>query len=166
MKLTKILALGTIVGGSVFGLSQYAEAADATGNATAIIRAAITLVEDTAMDFATITPDPTGDTVSLTAAGAISAAGSSDLSGTPAAGGFTATGSASEAVTISFSSGDTLTGPGTAMALGNFSHDAGGTPAFDGSGDLNFDVGADLTVNAAQAAGTYNGTYTVTVDYP
>ena len=36
---------------------------------------------------------------------------------------------------ISFSSSDTLTGPGTAMALGNFAHDAGGSPAFDGAGD-------------------------------
>ena len=58
-----------------------------------------------------------------------------------------------------------MTGPGTAMALGNFTHDAGGSPAFDGSGDLSFNVGADLTVNASQAAGEYSGSYSVTVDY-
>jgi hypothetical protein len=51
------------------------------------------------------------------------------------------------------------------MNLGTFTHDAGGSPAFDVSGDLAFDVGANLTVNATQTAGSYSGTYTVTVDY-
>lgn len=165
MKLTKYLAMGTIIGGSLVALTNNADATDATGNASAIIQAAITLSEDTAMDFATITADPAGDTVSLTTAAAISSTGTSTFSGTPAAGAFSGTGTASTAVTISFSSGDVLTGPGTDMALGNFSHDAGGSPAFDGTGNLSFNVGADLTVNATQAAGTYNGTYTVTVDY-
>lgn len=165
MKLNKLLAIGAIIGGSTLGLSNQAHATDATGTATAVIRAAITLAEDTAMDFGLITPNPAGDVITLSTAGAATAASGSDLAGTPAAGGFTATGTALSAVTISFSTGDTLTGPGTAMALDSFTTDAGGSPAFDGAGDLNFDVGADLTINAAQTAGTYNGTYTATVDY-
>ncbi|MBL4667531.1 MAG: DUF4402 domain-containing protein [Sneathiella sp.] len=51
------------------------------------------------------------------------------------------------------------------MVLNNFSHDAGGTPATDGSGDLVFNVGGDLVVNVAQVSGAYAGTYTVTVNY-
>lgn len=165
MKLNKLLLGGALVALGATALSNNSFAADATGTASAIIRAAITLVEDTAMDFATITPDPSGDVITLTAAGAISAASGSDLAGTPSAGGFTATGTGLTAVTISFSTGDNLTGPGTDIPLGSLSHDAGGSPAFDAGGDLDFDVGGQLTIGAAQAAGTYNGTYTVTVDY-
>lgn len=143
-----------------------AMAADVTGNASATIQQAIVLSEDTAMDFASVIADASGDTITLTPAGSISATGASTFSGTPAAGAFSATGTPSAAVAISFSSGDTLTGPGTAMPLGTFAHDAGGSPAFDGSGNLSFNVGADLTVNASQTAGSYSGTYTLTVDYP
>ncbi len=142
-----------------------AQAADGTGTATAEIAAAITVTEDTGMDFGIIGADVAGDTITIDTADSVSATGASDLSGTPASGVFTATGTASSTVGISFSSGDTLTGSGTAMPLGNFAHDAGGSPALDGSGSLTFNVGADLTVNASQVAGTYTGNYTVTVDY-
>jgi 2-succinyl-5-enolpyruvyl-6-hydroxy-3-cyclohexene-1-carboxylate synthase len=40
-------------------------------------------------------------------------------------------------VTISFTAGS-LTGPGTAMTLNNFAHDAGGTPTTGLLGDLSF----------------------------
>ncbi len=150
---------------TVVAFATQAQAADVTGNASATIQSAITLTEDTAMDFATIVADAAGDTVSLAADDSISATGSSTFSGTAAAGAFSATGSPSAAVTISFSSGDTLTGPGTAMGIGTFVTDAGGSPAFDGTGNLAFNVGADLTVGASQAPGAYSGTYTLTVDY-
>ena len=164
MRITKLALIGMTGIGLVTAASQ-ANATDVTGNADAVIQTPIVLTEDTSMDFATIVADAAGDTVTLTAAGAISSTGSSTFSGTPAAGAFSATGDASTAVTISFSSGDTLTGTGTAMPLGTFTHDAGGSPAFDGTGNLAFNVGANLTVNASQAAGSYSGTYTLTVDY-
>ncbi len=151
---------------SVVTFANQAQATDITGNASATIQQAIVLTEDTAMDFATIIADASGDTVTLSTLGAVSATGTSTFSGTAAAGAFSATGTPSAAVTISFSSGDTLTGPGAAMGLGTFAHDAGGSPAFDGAGDLSFNVGADLTVNAGQVGGAYSGTYTLTVDYP
>lgn len=159
------LGLMAATGLAFAGFASTANAADQTGNASANIQQAIQITEDTAMDFATIVADSAGDTVTLTAAGAVSSTGSSTFTGTPAAGSFSVTGTPSSAVTISFSSGDTLTGPGTAMPLGSFTTDAGGTPSFDGSGDLSFDVGADLTVGASQTAGAYSGTYTLTVDY-
>jgi hypothetical protein len=167
MKFNKLLLAGALIGGTFVGFSQSAQATDATGTATAIIRAAITLVEDQGMDFGLITPNPAGDTITITPAGVVSAVSGSDLAGSPTAGGFTATGTALSAVTISFSTGDVLAdgGAGVDITLGTFTHDAGGSPAFDGAGDLNFDVGAQLTIGAAQVAGTYNGTYTATVDY-
>lgn len=146
--------------------ATQAQAADVTGNASASIQQAINLTEDTAMDFATIIADAAGDTVTLTSAGAISSTGSSTFTGTAAAGAFSATGTPSAAVTISFSTGDVLTGPGPDIPLGTFTHDAGGSPAFDGTGNLALNVGAALTVGASQTAGAYSGTYTLTVDYP
>lgn len=151
---------------STLAVSSDAFATDATGNASADIVAAIAVSETTAMDFGNIAPDAAGDTVTLTAAGSISAADAdTSLFGTPAAGVFGATGAASTAVTISFSTGDTLVNGANTMALGSFTHDAGGSPAFSAGGALNFSVGAALTVGAAQATGAYSGTYTVTVDY-
>ena len=116
------------------------------------------------MDFGTIAVDGGGGTVTISAAGAVSGPAGYTFSGAPAAGAFTASGDATTAVTISFSAGS-LTGPGTAMTLNNFTHDAGVTPTTDGTGDLTFNVGADLVTNAVQASGAYSGTYTVTVNY-
>lgn len=166
-EMTKFLKY-TLIGMTALGVSagaMQAHATNVTGNASATIQTPIVLSEDTAMDFATIVADAAGDTVTLDSAGSISATGTSTFSGTPAAGAFSATGTPNSAVTISFSSGDVLSGPGTDMGLGNFTNDAGGSPAFDGSGNLAFNVGADLTVNASQTAGSYSGTYTLTVDY-
>ena len=165
MKTMLKLSLASALGFGLLASAMPANATDQTGNASAEIQEQLTITEDTAMDFATIAADPTGDTVTLTAADAISSTGTSTFSGTPSAGEFTATGTPNASVTISFSTGDTLTGPGAAMGLGTFTTDAGGTPALDGTGELTFNVGANLGVNAGQVGGTYTGTYTVTVDY-
>lgn len=159
----KFVAAG-IAGFGVAATASAALATDQTGNASAQIQQAISITEDTAMDFGTLAVDGSGGTVTISAAGAVSGPGGYSFSGSPAAGTFTASGDTSTAVTISFTDGS-LTGPGTAMTLNNFTHDAGGTPTTDGSGDLTFNVGADLVVNAAQASGAYSGTYTVTVNY-
>lgn len=159
----KFVAAG-FAGLGVAAMASSALATDQTGNASAQIQQAISITEDTAMDFGTVAVDGSGGTVTISAAGAVSGPAGYTFSGSPAAGTFTASGDASTAVTISFTNGS-LTGPGDAMTLNNFTHDAGGTPSTDGTGDLTFNVGADLVVNAAQASGAYSGTYTVTVNY-
>ncbi|MGH1403685.1 MAG: DUF4402 domain-containing protein [Alphaproteobacteria bacterium] len=165
MRMVKKLGLLSVASVSAIAFASQAQAVDVTGDASAEIQESLTLVQDTAMDFATIIADSTGDTITLDTADSVSATGASTFTGTAASGEFSATGTPSAAVTISFSTGNTLAGPGAAMGLGSFTNSAGGSPAFDGSGDLNFTVGADLTVNAGQAGGTYTGTYTLTVDY-
>jgi len=72
---------------------------------------------------------------------------------------------AGQAAIISFSSGNSLTGPGVAMALGTFITDAGIAPSFPPGGILIFHIGATLSVNANQAPGLYQGTYSVTANY-
>lgn len=75
----------------------------------------------------------------------------------------------------------TVAGPGNLsngannMAIDNFMLQVSGSPtpvpsiavtATSGSPNLNFGVGARIQVGAAQAGGTYTGTYTVTTNYP
>lgn len=166
MGINKKLLLAGVVGLTAlasFGNNAYA--VDVTGNASAFINEVITITENNAMDFATVLADPAGDTVTLTPAAGISATGSSTFSGTPVAGEFAVVGTPNAALTISFSSGDVLTGPGVDMPLNTFTHDAGANPALDGSGDLTLNVGANLDINASQVGGAYSGTYTLTVEY-
>ncbi len=155
--------LAGVLGAGVMSSSSVVFAADGTGNASSTIQTALTVTENTTMDFGTITVDTSAATVTMTSAGSVSG-GTYTYSGSPAAGNFTASGDATTAVTISFTGGN-LTGTGADMALSTFTHDAGGTPTTDGSGDLVFNVGADLAVGASQVADTYTGTYTVTVVY-
>lgn len=165
MKTTFKLGLLGLAAAASVAYSTQSFAANETGNASVLILTAVTLNEVTAMNFASVLPIAGGDTVTLTSGGGISAGGASVLVGTPAAGAFEADGTASTPVSISFSSGDILDGPGADIPIGTFTHSAGGSPAFDGSGNLDFTVGAAITIGAAQTAGSYVGTYTVTVDY-
>ncbi len=125
----------------------------------------ISIRERTEMNFAVITVMLSGDVVTITPSGAISSTNGSFFMGTPDAASFSAQGDKNAAASISFSSGDTLTGPGAPMPLGSFTHDAGVTPTFTSSKKLDFNVGASLTINPSQIGGSYSGQYTVTVDY-
>lgn len=144
---------------------QLAFAVTENGTAEATIQAAIAVTQNQVLDFATILPDPAGDTITLTSASAISStSGGSALSGTPSAGQFAVTGDANAVVTLQFGTGAVLSGAGSDIPLANFTTPSL-TPTMDGTGNLTFDVGADITIGASQAAGLYTGNYTVTVSY-
>ena len=81
---------------------------------------------------------------------------------------------ASYAITLPANGTVTLTGPGTAMAVSNFTASVAGTaPASSATGLIpdsagatqTFKVGATLTLGASQADGDYSGTFNVTVAY-
>lgn len=65
-------------------------------------------------------------------------------------------------VAITVAPSTTLTGPGTAMAL---TLNPSITSIVANGAFQTFHVGGTLTVGAAQAAGTYTGTYNVSADY-
>ena len=133
--------------------------------ASAACNKAITVAETQQMNFGTIAVTSGGGTVTINTAGTVTAPIGFTPSGVTNAGSFHVTGTNGCNVTISFVAGS-LTGPGTAMQIQNFTTDAGTTPVLTPAGGaLNFNVGADLVVNAAQAGGSYSGTYTVTVIY-
>ena len=157
-------SLAAAVAMGALGLaSGPASATSATGNATATILQQITITPGTAMAFGTIAPAAAGGAVVLTAAGTIPAVAGFAFAGSPAAGTFTVSGASGQPVNVTFSSGNTLTGPGTAMPLGSFT--SSGAPATFGASSFTLNVGATLTVNPNQTAGSYAGTYTVSVDY-
>jgi len=117
-RFVRTLALTTAI--AAFGASHDALATSQTGHASATILQAITVTENTQMNFASISAPAAGGNVVLAPAGTIGPVAGFTFVGTPAAGVFGATGSANQPAVISFSAGDTLTGPGTAMALGTF----------------------------------------------
>ncbi len=88
----------------------------------------------------------------------------SSLPGNPAE--FVITGQPNTSINVSLPTSTTLTGPGAAMTVNNFSRrPSGSSTNTNSNGNLTLTVGADLIINANQAAGTYNGTYTISVNY-
>jgi hypothetical protein len=163
----KILATAVTAGLIMLG-SSTASATTINGTASAVIIAPISIVQTTAMSFGDISPSvANATTVQLdTANTRTSPDGAGLAGGTVASGLFTVTGFGTLAFNITLPGNGvvTLTGPGTAMAVDNFVDSGGGTGTLAG-GSATFTVGADLSVGANQTAGTYNGTYAVTVEY-
>lgn len=135
-----------------------------TGDATVVILNALTATQTQSMNFGRVLPGSVAGVVTLSPAGATTATGAS-AHGTANAGGFTITAQASTPLIITFGNG-TVTNGSNSMTIDTFTSTS--TPAnntTDASGNLTLKVGANLNVGANQAAGTYNGTYTVTVSY-
>jgi hypothetical protein len=138
-------------------------AADATGTGNATIAAPIGISANNSLEFGSILASGSTGTVTISAAGARTVSNVTELGGTLQAASFDVTGDGTSTYSVSFTDGS-LTGPGTAMSINTFTHDAGGTPTLSGGTD-SFNVGANLDVGASQTAGSYTGTFTVTVDY-
>jgi len=149
------------------GLASHpALAATGTGTATATILGAITVTPKNTLAFGNILAPAGGGTVTLSSAGALSSSPATfSFFGGSGVGTFDVAGTAGAPVSVSFSTGDSLTGPGANMALGTYDTGATVPASFPGSGTFTMSVGATLTVGVNQVAGPYSGTYTVTVNY-
>ena len=133
------------------------------GRASATIVQGIVVTEAVPMSFAAVAPPPSGGAIVLSTAGTIKSSGGFAFRGTPAPGAFNARGLPHHPTSVSFSTGNLVTGPGPAMRLGAFTNNA--APNFDGTANLNFAVGATLVINPNQTPGQYTGTYAVTVNF-
>lgn len=141
-------------------------------SATATSLLPISLLEVIPMDFGTVAGGSTASSVVLDTNSARSATGSAQLlaTGPGTASTFQITGEPNLAYAVSFSASATLESPGGQQITANsFTNNSAGTiPA---GGTENFQVGATLNLNPAQAAGNYSTTtgagipYTVTVNY-
>jgi hypothetical protein len=169
MKMNKKL----LVLGATFALAAQfntvAMAEDVDGDASVVIATALTIsVTAAVLNFGTIAVGSTGGgDVDVDEFGALTTSEvPADLAivddSNASAGVFDITGANSEAILVSVPATATLTGPGTDMTATLSSIDPTTT---DGSGDATLTVYGSLTAAAAQTAGSYSGTYNVTVIY-
>lgn len=141
-----------------------AQAVDGTANADVILP--LTLTEDATLEFGQLSSAASIGTVVIdTADGRTQTGGVTLEGGTARSGAWSVAGEASTAYTITLPASTSLTGAGDPMTVNAFSDSQSGSSTTDGSGDDTFKVGATLNVNASQAAGSYTGTYAVTVAY-
>ena len=153
------------------GLSAQATAIasnTASGNASATIVAAINVAESTALKFGNVAAGASPGTVVVTTAGIRSNFGGAVLipGGGEVQGIFDVTGAINANYAVASPDGTTtttLTGPGPAMTVDAFT--TAHNTALDGVGHDLLSVGATLHVAANQTAGSYVGTYPVTVNY-
>ncbi len=163
LKLAAVLMAGT--GLAALSTSQ-AWAASANSNADAEVIAPIGISNTTGLNFGRIAPTGVAGTVVLDTADTRTQTNVDLVSGgTVTSAVFAVTGEASEAYAITLPASATIISGANNMTVDTFTHDAGGSPALDGTGNDGFNVGATLNVGAAQAVGSYTGTFAVTVNY-
>jgi hypothetical protein len=163
----RITAAGLAI--ASLGLASAASAATDSAQVEAEILTALTVTVDAnadTLDFGAIAESGTGGTVTVSPTNAQTCSAGLVCDGNTAVPNFDIQGVAGSVVNISVvNASETLTGPGAAtMAVNAFTLSTNQV-TLDGTGAGDFDVGGTLTVAAAQAPGTYNGTLTVEVIY-
>jgi hypothetical protein len=169
-----ILALGALVAllaTSTVAMAQQDEATASAVPALAKIVAAIAISNTADLNFGSVVASVAGGTVVLApSAGANGRTATgvtlSNTTGVSAAR-FTVTGEAGAGygVTLPGDSDVTLTGAGDPMTITAFTSSPSGTNGLLTAGTQTLYVGGTLNVGASQAAGSYAGTFDVTVTY-
>lgn len=162
----KAVVLAGVFAGAGLGAYQ-AHAATATANGTATVMTPIAISADVDLDFGAFSA-LTGGTVVISTAGARSATGAVVLSAsdTGNAASFTVTGQADATYAITLPPSATLTHADTVttMTVGTFTSNPSSTGTLT-AGTETLTVGGTLTVASSQAAGSYTGTFDVSVEY-
>jgi len=162
MKNFSRLSLLAAVVATLSTLSVSAIAATATGTANATVLTPITITAGTALNFGTLAGNATGGTVVVTAAGVRGTTGSVVVtSGAFSAGSFAVAGTGAATFGVTYPGSFNVTSGANNMAV-LVTGAAAGTLS---GGTVTLPVGGTLTVGANQAAGSYTGTYVMTVEY-
>lgn len=140
----------------------------ANANAAAKIIQPISISKTTDLNFASVVPSGSTGTVVVTAAGGRSATGGATLGSstglTQAV--FSVTGEPSATYTITLPSSISISdGASHSMTVDTFTSDVASPATFPGAGSQALNVGATLNVGISQVAGSYTGTFSVTVTY-
>lgn len=157
----KIALLGAA---AIAMVSTGANAATVSATAEVDILAPVTLAQTAGLDFGTVASGAAAGTVAI-GTGVDTRTCSAGLAcvGASSRGAFSVVGASTYTVAITVAASTTLTGAGAPMSL---ALTAPSTPTIVANGlPQTFYVGGTLTVGAAQAAGTYTGTYNVSADY-
>ena len=166
-KITTVLfaVAGFILASQVFA---QANSASANANANARIVPTITLAKSADLNFGDVVAGASLGTVVMTSASARSATGGTTLGNAngAAAAGFNVGGQASAtyAITLPGAASTISDGGGHTMTVDTWTGSKA-TGTLSGAGADTFTVGATLHVGANQVAGTYTGTFSVTVAY-
>lgn len=151
--------------------NQAAAQATATSSADAVIATPITLTNTAGLNFGTILAGTAASTVQMTAAASptrtVTGGDASLIASTISAATFTVDGNAGQtyAITLPADGSVTITSGANTMSINGFTHSEGATPTLSGTPPDTIHVGATLSVGANQAAGTYTGSFDVTVAY-
>lgn len=168
MKKVTIILTGVILM-SIAALNVNAQnTATESASATATIHQHLSLAKNVDLAFGGIITDTDGGTVLIpaTLAGTPAYAGlPAQLSTTTTASKFTASGQDGAKFAITLPASIDITSGTKTMVVNNFVSSAGVTGAQLIGGTNEFYVGATLEVGAGQEAGTYTGTFSVTVTY-
>lgn len=173
--LSLALASALAFGGTVSAVNSYA--ATGTGTATATVFTPISVAQGASpggdLRFGKFAASATAGSVTITAAGARTGSNvvlSSNNAGGAAAFTVTGEGAATYAITLPGAAVNIVHSVDTlkTMSVGSWTGSkATGTISGTGgtTGTDTFTVGATVTVGASQAAGSYSGTFTMTVEY-
>ena len=157
-----------LAGSAILTVGLGATAANATttsANANANIVSAIQIYEDVQLNFGTIVPSASADTVVINTSNGKSCGATLTCSGSSLSGAFHATGTPNQAVTIATGASASLTGSGGGTMTVTGIAPSANSGNLGAAGQVNFTVGGTLNVGASQTAGVYTGNYNVTVNY-
>lgn len=140
-----------------------------TGSATATIIQPISIVATNPLRFGVLAQPTTAGTVTVSTSGAVTTTGGmagnnaiAQGSSAPRAGTFRVSGDPGRQFFVNLPTSATVNKTGGSMTINLFTVGAlTGSPA----GTLDIAVGGTLAIQAAQAVGTYTGTYQVTASY-
>ena len=161
----RFAVVGAIAAASLAGSAQAATTA--TGNATAEVLSSLTVTSTADLQFGQIAAN-TGGTVTVNADSTAGSTGTLISTGTRTPAAFNVVGSPNALVVVSLPTAPvnlTRTGGTETMALGAFNTNPAGAFNLNSTGNGQFQVGGTLTVNNAQVAGAYTGSFQVSVEY-
>jgi Mat/Ecp fimbriae major subunit len=165
-KMFKAALAATVVAVASFGATS-AHAADATASAKATILAAVTIASDGSdLSFGTIAPGSAAANIVVSNAGVRGACPVAYVcTGTTTAAGFNLTGANSTVVKITLPTSVSLSAGSDTMTATLTSDATAGLLTLSAAGAGTLKVGGTLQVGAAQAAGNYVGSFTVSAVY-
>ncbi len=161
----RFAAMGAALAAAVSFGSAAQAATTATATASAEILTTLTVASTAGLDFGQIAVNGGAGTAVIGASGTNTCSATLLCTGTRTAASFDVGGTANTAVSAVVTTPSiTLSSGANTMTLNAF------TLAFPGgntlvNGATSFNVGGTLAVGATQAAGVYNGTFTVSVEY-
>lgn len=172
-RLARVCLVLAATGACAVGWAQTTTTPAFTVAATATVASTLSITAASALGFGSFVPDTTAATVVIAPQSANFRSRTGNISLLSSGAGAPSTVSLSGSPNMSFSvnlptNPVTLSGPSAStMTMTNFTSSLGAVKGtLDGGGLSSFLVGATLNVGASQTAGSYTGSFSVTVSYP